>query len=208
VGVKGGFAVLVLYKIGTVGGGWVMAKSNRSGQAAVFSAGELVSLWLELEQPYRVISQVCYYTAARCGEVVSLERSDLQGDRIVYRAAKTKTRTTREAMVTQQLREAIAAAGLPGGGYLFPGGGGSGHITVRAVDKHVRRAAGLIGVEGASTHSFRRSMATHLHVNGVSLRAIQRVTGHASLAALERYLDVSGLEAAGAQQAVLDRLFA
>ena len=185
-----------------------MAKSNRSGQAAVFSAGELVSLWLELEQPYRVISQVCYYTAARCGEVVSLERSDLQGDRIVYRAVKTKTRTTREAMVTQQLREAIAAAGLPGGGYLFPGGGGSGHITVRAVDKHVRRAAGLIGVEGASTHSFRRSMATHLHVNGVSLRAIQRVTGHASLAALERYLDVSGLEAAGAQQAVLDRLFA
>ena len=155
-----------------------------------------------------MISQVCYYTAARCGEVVSLERSDLHGDRIVYRAVKTKTRTTREAMVTQQLREAIAAAGLPGSGYLFPGGGESGHITVRAVDKHVRRAAGLIGVEGASTHSFRRSMATHLHLNGVSLRAIQRVTGHATLAALERYLDVSGLEAAGAQQAVLDRLFA
>ncbi len=184
-----------------------MAKSNRSGQAAVFSPGELIELWSELEQPYRVISQVCYYTAARCGEVVSLERADVQGDRIVYRAAKTKTRTTREAMVTQQLREAISAAGLPGSGYLFPGGGGSGHITVRAVDKHVRRAAGLIGVEGASTHSFRRSMATHLHLNGVSLRAIQRVTGHASLAALERYLDVSGLEAAGAQQAVLDRLF-
>ena len=30
---------------------------------------------------------------------------------------------------------------LPGDGYIFPRGGGSGHLTVRAVDKHVRRAA-------------------------------------------------------------------
>lgn len=185
-----------------------MAKSNRSGQAAIFSPEQLTQLWAELEQPYRAITQVCYYTAARCGEVVSLERGDVQGDRIVYRAAKTKTRTTREAAITQQLRDAMVGAGLPGSGYLFPGGGGSGHITVRAVDKHVRAAAALVGVDGASTHSFRRSMATHLHLNGVSLRAIQRVTGHSSLASLERYLDVSGLEAAGAQQRVLDRLFA
>ena len=85
---------------------------------------------------------------------------------------------------------------LPGSDYIFPRGGGSGHLTVRAVDKHVRRAAELIGVPGASTHSFRRSMATHLHTHtsGVSLRAIQRVTGHASLASLERYLDVSAIE--------------
>jgi site-specific recombinase XerD len=50
-------------------------------------------------------------------------------------------------------------------------------------------------------------MATHLHLQGVSLRAIQRITGHATLAALERYLDVSGLEAATQQQAVLNALF-
>lgn len=185
-----------------------MAKSNRSGQAAIFSPEQLTQLWAELEQPYRAITQICYYTAARCGEVVTLERSDLHGDRIIYRAAKTKTRVTREAIVTAQLRDALAIAGLPGSGYLFPGGGGSGHITVRAVDRQVRQAAALVGVDGASTHSFRRSMATHLHLNGVSLRAIQRVTGHSTLASLERYLDVSGLEAAGAQQAVLDRLFA
>ena len=175
-----------------------MAKSDRSGQAAVFSPHELTLLWCELSQPYRLVTQLCYYTAARCGEVVSLERGDLRGDRVIYRAAKTKTRTTREA---------IAAVPLPGAGYIFPSGGGSGHLTVRAVDKHVRRAAELIGVPGASTHSFRRSMATHLHTSGVSLRAIQRVTGHASLASLERYLDVSGIEAAGQQQRVLDSLF-
>jgi integrase/recombinase XerD len=89
---------------------------------------------------------------------------------------------------------------LPGSGYIFPGGSGSGQLTVR-------RAAELIGVLGASTHSYRSSMATQLHRSGVSLRAIQRVTGHASQASLERYLDVSGIKAAGQQQRVLDSLF-
>lgn len=184
-----------------------MAKSNRSGQAAIFTPEQLGQIWAELDQPYRLVTQVCYFTAARCGEVVSLERSDLQGDRIVYRSAKTKTKTTREAMVSQQLREALGAVALPTAGYLFPSLAVGGHLTVRAVDKHVRRVASQVGVNGASTHSFRRSMATHLHLAGVSLRAIQRITGHATLAALERYLDVSGIEAATQQQAVLDSLF-
>ncbi len=50
-------------------------------------------------------------------------------------------------------------------------------------------------------------MATHLHLNGVPLRAVQRITGHATLAALERYLDVSGREAAEHHQSVLNALF-
>lgn len=184
-----------------------MAKSNRSGQAAIFTPEQLGQVWAELDQPYKLVTQICYFTAARCGEVVSLERSNLQGDRIVFRSAKTKTRTTKEAVVSQQMRDALAAVALPSSGYLFPSSAAGGHLTVRAVDKHVRRAAALVGVDGASTHSFRRSMATHLHLAGVSLRAIQRITGHATLAALERYLDVSGIEAATQQQAVLDTLF-
>jgi integrase/recombinase XerD len=147
-----------------------MAKTNRSGQAAIFSPDQLQVFWAELDQPYRLVTQICYFTAARCGEVVSLERSDLQGDRIIYRAAKTKTKVTREALVSQQLRAALAAVTLPSAGYVFPSSAGAGHLTIRAVDKHVRRAAALVGVDGASTHSFRRSMATHLHLPGVSLR--------------------------------------
>lgn len=164
-------------------------------------------MWSELDQPYRLVTQIAYFTAARCGEVVSLERADLRGDAIIYRAAKTKTKTTRTAQVPAQLAQHIAAAGLPSGGYLFPSSSGSGHLTVRAVDKWVRRSAELLGLDGVSTHSFRRSQATHLHLAGVSLRAIQRVTGHATLAALEKYLDVSGQEAATQQQAVMAELF-
>ncbi len=184
-----------------------MGKASRAGQAAVLTPDQLLDLWAELDQPYRLITQVCYFTAARCGEVVSLEGSDIQGDRIIYRAPKTKTRTTREAVLSAQLRAALAEVALPPAGYLFPSAAVSGHLTVRAVDKQLRLAAALLGFEGVSTHTFRRSLATHLHLKGVSLRAIQRCTGHATLAALERYLDISGLEAATQQQQVLNALF-
>lgn len=101
----------------------------------------------------------------------------------------------------------LNAIALPSSGYLFPSGSGSGHLTVRAVDKWVRQSAEMVGLEGVSTHSFRRSQATHLHLAGVPLRAIQRITGHATLAALERYLDVGSAEAFENQQAVMAKLF-
>lgn len=185
-----------------------MAKSNRSGQAAVLSPQQLNELWVELAPPYRLVTQIAYFTAARVGEVVSLRAGDLRGDRIVYRASQTKTKTTKEAAITKELAAILAGVDLPRSGYLFPSGSASGHITTRAVDKHLRRAAELVGVDGVSLHSFRRSQATHLHLAGVPLRAIQRITGHATLAALERYLDVGGQEAASNQQEVMSRLFA
>ena len=191
-----------------MGNGGGMAKSNRSGQATVLSPAQLTDLWTELDEPYRLITEIAYFTAARIGEVVSLSAADLRGERIVYRASMTKTRTTKEAVVPTQLATILAAADLPRSGYLFPSAGASGHLTTRAVDKHLRRAAALIGVDGVSLHSFRRSQATHLHLAGVPLRAIQRITGHATLSALERYLDVGGQEAASSQQAVMSRLFA
>ncbi|HEY9761190.1 MAG TPA: tyrosine-type recombinase/integrase [Trichocoleus sp.] len=184
-----------------------MAKSNRNGQALVLTPSQLRDLWAELDQPYQLVTQIAYFTAARCGEVVSLERSDLRGDAIVYRAAKTKTKTTRTAQVPPQLALYLGAIALPSRGYLFPSGSSSGHLTVRAVDKWVRRSAELIGLDGVSTHSFRRSQATHLHLAGVPLRAIQRITGHATLAALERYLDIGSTEAFENQQMVMAKLF-
>jgi integrase/recombinase XerD len=49
---------------------------------------------------------------------------------------------------------------------------------------------GLEGV-GISTHSFRRTALTNLSNAGVPLRVIQEISGHRSLASLQRYLEVS-----------------
>ncbi|MBD2261133.1 site-specific integrase [Pseudanabaena sp. FACHB-2040] len=184
-----------------------MAKVNRFGQAAVFSPDQLQDLWGELGQPHLVISQICYYTAARIGEVLQLRAEDVKAGRIVYRASNTKTKKTRTVEITRQLKEALDAADLPRSGFLFPSSGQSGHLTPVAFEKALKRAAGLIGVDGVSSHSFRRSMATHLHLAGVPLRSIQRVTGHFTLASLERYLDIGSAEAFSQHQEMLDKLF-
>jgi integrase/recombinase XerD len=46
-----------------------------------------------------------------------------------------------------------------------------------------------VGIEGVSSHSFRRSALTAAHQAGLSLREVAEISGHRSLAALERYLD-------------------
>lgn len=45
------------------------------------------------------------------------------------------------------------------------------------------------GLDGVSSHSFRRSALTAAHQAGLSLREVAEISGHQSLSALERYLD-------------------
>lgn len=184
-----------------------MAKVNRFGQATVLTPEQLKQLWAELDQPHLLISQIAYYTAARIGEVLQLRAEDIAGGFILYRAANTKTKTTKPVAIPPQLKAALSAAPLPTSGFIFPGSGKSGHLTPLAFEKALKKAARLIDVEGVSTHSFRRSMATHLHKGRASLREISQITGHSSLAALEKYLDISREEAAEKHHAILDQLF-
>lgn len=184
-----------------------MAKVNRFGKATVLSSKQLQLLWYELDQPQRLVTQIAYFTAARIGEVLQLRREDVGADTIVYRAVNTKTEKTREVEIPSQLRSLLDAAELPAKGYLFPSIAKSGHLTRQGVDQGIKQASALLGIDGVSTHSFRRSMAMHLHLAGVPLRAIQRVTGHATLAALEQYLDIGRREASQQHQTVLNELF-
>lgn len=183
-----------------------MPKSNRSGQALVLSPEQLRQVWNELDEPYRLVCEICYFTAARVGEVLALTRGDLQGDRIIFQKGSTKGKTTRIAQIGPELTECLARVNLPEKGYLFPSATGR-PLTRQAIDKHLRRAAGLVGLQGVSTHSFRRSMATHLDSAGVGMRTIQRITGHKSLGNLERYLDVSTEQAFETQRDTISQLF-
>jgi integrase len=62
-------------------------------------------------------------------------------------------------------------------------------LSVRAAQTAISKLAATVGVEGVSSHSFRRSVLTAAHQSGLSLREVATISGHASLAALERYLD-------------------
>lgn len=74
--------------------------------------------------------------------------------------------------------------------YLFPGRHGLGHIHPDSSDKILRAAFIELGIEGASTHSFRLTSLTQMHRSGVPLKVIQKISGHKTLSALQKYLEV------------------
>jgi integrase/recombinase XerD len=74
-------------------------KTNRSGSAAILEPDELQDLFAELDDPYRAIAQVCYLTAGRIGEVLSLKVGHLKNGYVVFPAPNTKTGETRKVDV-------------------------------------------------------------------------------------------------------------
>ena len=170
-----------------------MPKLNREGRALVVDPAQIKQVFAELDPPHRLIAQLCYYTASRVGEIVSLKREAIIGQSLVIR--QPKTGRVKEVRIHEPLRAALDPVRLPSRGYLFPGGGKTGHLTVRGFEKKLSAAYALLGIRGASTHSFRRSMATHLYRAGVDLESIRQLTGHRSLQSLTLYIDVGRDEA-------------
>jgi len=182
-----------------------------------------------LEQPHQLITQLCYFTGSRIGEIVALKAEDIQGDRIVIH--QPKTNRTKTVEIAPKLRTALDAVELPRSGYLFPAATWakanrkayrinravtspeprfnsrkklmvtpqnqfdvvaelppSPHIGTHAVNLAISRATRLLSLPGVSSHSMRRSLATHLHEAGVPLRIIMAITGHQSLGSLTHYI--------------------
>jgi integrase/recombinase XerD len=78
---------------------------------------------------------------------------------------------------------------------LFPAAGSTTTPQTRqAADKALRLACARLGLEGVSTHSFRRTLATDAVRRGVALNVVQQITGHKSLGSLGHYLEADETE--------------
>ncbi len=173
-------------------------KQDRHGQAKVLTPDEIEILFSVLKsQRDKALFGVCLYTGCRISEACSLLTEDVYrrvGDvlpTLTIRRANTKGKiATRQIPIHPKLKVYLLEH-TPRKEYVFPGRHRHhGSLNPRSADAILRRALEQVGLVGISSHSFRRTALTQLSTTGVPLRVIQEISGHRSLAVLQKYLEV------------------
>ena len=185
-------------------------KVDRHGRAKILSPEEiqlLFSLGFTLNPLRdRTLFAVCLYTACRISECVTLRSKDVYDSQgrvrpvIIIRKGNTKGKlATRTIPVLEDLKVRLYKySSTQPDGFLFPGRHGRKHIHPDAASWILREACKRVGLEGVSTHSFRRTALTQMSNAGVPLRVIQEVSGHRTLDELYKYLEVRPEQVLGA----------
>lgn len=154
----------------------------------------------------RALFGVCLYTACRINEACTLNTVDVYTarmrvrDEIIFRRHNTKGKLAARAVpVIEELRSLLLKyKPTTRQGFLFPGRHGRGHINSDSAARILRETCQEIGLEGVSSHSFRRSALTQMSNAGIPLRIIQEVSGHRNLEELQKYLEVRPDQVRGA----------
>jgi integrase/recombinase XerD len=166
-------------------------KSRRFGQSAILSHDDERLLFNALKPRYRLLFGICLYTGCRIGEALQLRRDDISEEIITIRRETTKgQRGTRQIPIAMPLR-GILSEGSLGSYWVNESRRTHRPITRQAADHALRVTSCRIGLVGISTHTFRRTALTRMSAAGIPLRTIQSISGHQSLDALQRYLEVS-----------------
>lgn len=147
----------------------------------------------------RAIVEVLYATGIRVGELVGLDRDDVDAThrtlRVFGKGAKERTvpyGVPAADALADYLRTARPALAKPvSGDALFLGARGR-RIDPRMVREGVHRLlAHVPGAPDTGPHGLRHSAATHLLEGGADLRQVQELLGHASLNTTQVYTHVS-----------------
>jgi integrase/recombinase XerD len=177
-----------------------MVKINGSGQAKVMSNDELSLLFGAglLTARDRCLFAVCLYTGCRISEALALRVNQISLPSFMVTFTITKgDNGTRQVPIHPQLLpyliDHIKTLRIKhDDDYLFTGlRGVTLHLGRSSADRILYAACLRTGVDGVSTHSFRRTCLTRMSNAGVPLRQIQSISGHKDLNELARYLEVS-----------------
>lgn len=187
----------------------LVVKIDRHGKAKVLSPSEIESLFTQGLTTLRdkTLIAVMLYTACRVNEAVTLKIKDVYDSRkrvrteLIFRKGNTKGKlATRTIPVLEDLRPFLEQYKPTNShdGFLFPGRWGRGHLHSEYASLIFREACKRVDIEGASTHSCRRTALTLMSNAGIPLRVIQEISGHRNLEQLQNYLEVEPSQVRGA----------
>jgi len=143
---------------------------------------------------YRAALSVAYGAGLRVSEVANLKVSDIDSGRMMLRVEQGKGQRDRDVMLSPHLLELLREwwkAARPRV-WLFPGQNPINPVTPRQLNRAVTVAKDLAGIsKRVSPHTLRHSFATHLLEQGVDIRVIQVLLGHAKLETTALYTRVA-----------------
>ncbi|HAO11935.1 MAG TPA: integrase [Planktothrix sp. UBA8407] len=185
-----------------------MPKRNRNGQAATLTLLEVEKIYQSFSNERdRVIWMILSGTGERITAVLNLNVTDVYRspssskiwDEITFPSSIRKKRPdgsveTRQVPIVRKLRAELEKFKPPSSGFLFPSPDLiDSPISRQCYDHAFRRALKKCGLDrmGFSLHSPRRTLATRLSAEGVPISVIQKITGHRSIAVLQKYIEVS-----------------
>lgn len=143
---------------------------------------------------------VAYGSGLRVAEVSALKVSDVDSERMLLRIERGKGGRYRNAMLPEGLLPLLRdwwRAGRQQGilhadGWLFPGRNAMVPISTRQLYRVVVEAAAAADIaKRVGPHTLRHSFATHLLEDGVDIRVIQALLGHAKLNTTAFYTQVA-----------------
>jgi site-specific recombinase XerD len=143
---------------------------------------------------------VAYGAGLRVAEVAALKVSDIDSERMLLKVERGKGGRYRNAMLPADLLTLLREwwkAGRQQGvmhrtGWLFPGQDAMKPISTRHLHRIVVEAARAAEIpKRVGPHTLRHSFATHLLEDGVDVRVIQVLLGHAKLETTALYTKVA-----------------
>ena len=150
----------------------------------------------------RAILLLTHWAAMRIGEVAALRVEDILGkdgtvkSEIRLDAARTKAKRARTVYVNERLRKELTAyarqlpsVGSPDAAF-FPTQKRTA-FSANSLCQTVNLIYSRAGVEGATSHSGRRSLITSLASKGVGVRVLAAIAGHSDIRVTQAYIDVN-----------------
>lgn len=142
---------------------------------------------------HKLMISLAYGSGLRVSEVVKIRVSEINIDELTLLISEAKGRKDRISILPEKLSNEMQnmIAGKTGDQYLFESNRG-GKLTTRTAQAIFEKSLKLAGIKKSATfHSLRHSFATHLLENGIDVRYIQKLLGHASITTTQLYTQVT-----------------
>ncbi len=143
---------------------------------------------------HKLMVQILYASGLRVSEIINLKINNIDFIRKIILVQGAKGKKDRITVVPEVVLKNIKKYLLKfkPQNYLFESQINSGKLTTRTIQKITEKLAKNTGINKTITpHVFRHSFATHLLEQGVGIRYIQSLLGHARLETTQIYTKVA-----------------